>query len=229
MKILVVDDEQPLVKGIKFNLENEGYQVDTAFDGETALEKIQTGNFDLVVLDLMLPKLSGLEVCSRVREFSNIPIVMLTAKSQDADKVMGFEHGADDYLTKPFNIIELKVRIRAILRRANAAAKTAPETATMPAKHGIVLDFNSRNVLIDGREVELTSKEFDLLNLLIKNPGRVYSRDHMLNLVWGYEYPGDVRTVDVHIRRLREKIERNPAEPEYVITKWGVGYYFKDK
>lgn len=229
MKILVVDDEQPLVKGIKFNLENEGYQVDTAFDGETALEKIQTGNFDLVVLDLMLPKLSGLEVCSRVREFSNIPIVMLTAKSQDADKVMGFEHGADDYLTKPFNIIELKVRIRAILRRANATAKTVPEAATMPAKHGIVLDFNSRNVLIDGREVELTSKEFDLLNLLIKNPGRVYSRDHMLNLVWGYEYPGDVRTVDVHIRRLREKIERNPAEPEYVITKWGVGYYFKDK
>ena len=230
MKILVVDDEQPLVKGIKFNLENEGYQVDTAFDGETALEKIQTGNFDLVVLDLMLPKLSGLEVCSRVREFSNIPIVMLTAKSQDADKVMGFEHGADDYLTKPFNIIELKVRIRAILRRANAAAKIAPQqAATIPAKHGIVLDFNSRNVLIDGREVELTSKEFDLLNLLIKNPGRVYSRDHMLNLVWGYEYPGDVRTVDVHIRRLREKIERNPAEPEYVITKWGVGYYFKDK
>ena len=230
MKILVVDDEQPLVKGIKFNLENEGYQVDTAFDGETALEKIQTGNFDLVVLDLMLPKLSGLEVCSRVREFSNIPIVMLTAKSQDADKVMGFEHGADDYLTKPFNIIELKVRIRAILRRANAAAKIAPQqAATIPAKHGIVLDFNSRNVLIDGREVELTSKEFDLLNLLIKNPGRVYSRDHMLNLVWGYEYTGDVRTVDVHIRRLREKIERNPAEPEYVITKWGVGYYFKDK
>lgn len=228
MKILVVDDEQPLVKGIKFNLQNEGYQVDTAFDGETALEKIQTGQFDLVVLDLMLPKLSGLEVCSRVREFSNIPIIMLTAKSQDADKVMGFEHGADDYLTKPFNIIELKVRIRAILRRANAAPKPA-EPAPAPAKHGIVLDFNSRNVLIDGREVELTSKEFDLLNLLMKNPGRVYSRDNMLNLVWGYEYPGDVRTVDVHIRRLREKIERNPAEPEYVITKWGVGYYFKDK
>lgn len=228
MKILVVDDEQPLVKGIKFNLENEGYQVDTAFDGETALEKIQTGQFDLVVLDLMLPKLSGLEVCSRVREFSNIPIIMLTAKSQDADKVMGFEHGADDYLTKPFNIIELKVRIRAILRRANAAPKQT-EIAPASSKHGIVLDFNSRNVFIDGREVELTSKEFDLLNLLMKNPGRVYSRDNMLNLVWGYEYPGDVRTVDVHIRRLREKIERNPAEPEYVITKWGVGYYFKDK
>lgn len=230
MRILVVDDEQPLVKGIKFNLENEGYQVDTAFDGQTALEKIQTGNFDLVVLDLMLPKLSGLEVCSRVREFSNIPIVMLTAKSQDADKVMGFEHGADDYLTKPFNIIELKVRIRAILRRANATAKNvSAHPAATQAKHGIVLDFNSRNVIIDGREVELTSKEFDLLNLLVKNPGRVYSRDSMLNLVWGYEYPGDVRTVDVHIRRLREKIERNPAEPEYVITKWGVGYYFKDK
>lgn len=227
MKILVVDDEQPLVKGIKFNLENEGYQVDTAFDGETALQKIQTGQFDLVVLDLMLPKLNGLEVCSRVREFSNIPIIMLTAKSQDADKVMGFEHGADDYLTKPFNIVELKVRIRAILRRANAAPKQA--STQTHAKHGMVLDFNSRNVLIDGREVELTSKEFELLNLLMKNPGRVYSRDNMLNLVWGYEYPGDVRTVDVHIRRLREKIERNPAEPEYVITKWGVGYYFKDK
>ena len=230
MKILVVDDEQLLVKGIKFNLENEGYEVDACYDGEDALEHIKNGNYDLVVLDLMLPKMNGLEVCSKVREFSNIPIIMLTAKSQDADKVMGFEHGADDYLTKPFNIVELKVRIRAILRRSRNGTKAAPkEEPTTYEKAGICLDYNGRNVTIDGKEIELTSKEFDLLSLLMKNPGRVYSRDNMLNLVWGFEYPGDVRTVDVHIRRLREKIEKNPAEPNYVLTKWGVGYYFKDK
>ncbi|MGI6030237.1 MAG: response regulator transcription factor [Eubacteriales bacterium] len=233
MRILVVDDEQLLVKGIKFNLENEGYEVDAAYDGATALEMIQNNHYDLVVLDLMLPQLSGLEVCSRVREFSNIPIIMVTAKSEDADKVMGFEHGADDYLTKPFNIVELKVRIRAILRRSGSANNAARQQQSAKAdtyeKCGIALDYNSRNAIIDGREIELTSKEFDLLDLLMKNPGKVYSRDNMLNLVWGYEYPGDVRTVDVHIRRLREKIEKHPAEPELVMTKWGVGYYFKDK
>lgn len=227
MRILVVDDEKLMVKGIRFNLENEGYSVDAAYDGLEALNKIRGGNFDLVVLDVMLPELSGVEVCARVREFSSVPIIMLTAKSEDADKIMGLESGADDYLSKPFNIAELKARIRAILRRTAAANHQSPDNSFEAGK--IRLDYNSRNVYIEGNKVDLTTKEFDLLDLLIKNPGRVYSRENMLNIVWGYEYPGDVRTVDVHIRRLREKIEADPAQPEFVLTKWGVGYYFNDK
>jgi DNA-binding response OmpR family regulator len=227
MRILVVDDEKLLVKGIRFNLENEGYSVDAAYDGMEALQKIRGGNFDLIVLDLMLPELSGLEVCAKVREFSNVPIIMLTAKSEDADKIIGLESGADDYLAKPFNIAELKARIRAILRRASAAAHVNGDNSFEMGK--VRLDYNSRNVFIEGKKIDLTTKEFDLLDLLIKNPGRVYSRENMLNIVWGYEYPGDVRTVDVHIRRLREKIESDPAQPEFVLTKWGVGYYFNDK
>lgn len=227
MRILVVDDEKLLVKGIRFNLENEGYSVDVAYDGLEALGKIRGGNFDLVVLDLMLPELSGLEVCAKVREFSNVPIIMLTAKSEDADKIIGFESGADDYLAKPFNIAELKARIRAILRRSTIINHNNVENSFEAGK--IRLDYNGRNVYIQGKKVDLTTKEFDLLDLLVKNPGRVYSRENMLNIVWGYEYPGDVRTVDVHIRRLREKIEADPAQPEFVLTKWGVGYYFNDK
>lgn len=228
MKILVVDDEKLLVKGIKFNLENEGYQVDTAFDGKEALSKIQNEQYDLVLLDLMLPELSGLEVCAKAREFSNVPIIMLTAKSEDPDKIMGFESGADDYLTKPFNIVELKARIRAILRRSTSTQAAAKNSNSFD-NGTIRLDYNGRNAYVNGKKVELTSKEFDLFDLLVKNPGKVYSRESMLNIVWGYEYPGDVRTVDVHIRRLREKVEENPADPKFVLTKWGVGYYFDDK
>lgn len=222
-----MDDEKLLVKGIRFNLENEGYSVDAAYDGKEALQKIKGGNFDLIVLDLMLPEMTGLEVCAKVREFSNVPIIMLTAKSEDADKIIGFESGADDYLAKPFNIAELKARIRAILRRSNNVAHKGEQNSFEAGE--IRLDYNSRNAYIGGNKVELTTKEFDLLDLLVKNPGRVYSRENMLNIVWGYEYPGDVRTVDVHIRRLREKIEADPASPLFVMTKWGVGYYFNDK
>ena len=227
MRILVVDDEKLLIKGIRFNLENEGYSVDAAYDGLEALTKIKGGNFDLVVLDLMLPEMSGLEVCAKVREFSNVPIIMVTAKSEDADKIIGFESGADDYLAKPFNIAELKARIRAILRRSSTGANNRAQNSFELGE--VKLDYNSRNVYISDEKIELTTKEFDLLDLLIKNKGRVYSRENMLNIVWGYEYPGDVRTVDVHIRRLREKIEKDPAQPEFVLTKWGVGYYFSDK
>ncbi len=225
MKILVVDDEKLLVKGIKFNLENDGYTVDAAYDGEDALRIIRENKFDLILLDLMLPKIDGLEVCRRVREFSNVPIIMVTAKSEDTDKLIGFEYGADDYMTKPFNIIELKARIRAILRRAGQSDKK--DTGHVISRGTIEIDTVQRNVYVSGQAVILTVKEFDLLELFIKNPGRVYSRENLLNLVWGYEYPGDIRTVDVHIRHLREKIEANPAQPEYILTKWGVGYYFK--
>lgn len=227
MRILVVDDEKLLVKGIKFNLENEGYTVDTAYDGNEALSKIKAGNYDIIVLDLMLPEISGLNVCSRVREFSNVPIIMLTAKAEDADKIMGFESGADDYLTKPFNVAELKSRIRAILRRSGQ--NTAMRVDNKYEAGGITLDYNGRVAIIGEKRVELTIKEFDMLDLLMKNPGRVFSRENMLDIVWGYEYPGDVRTVDVHIRRLREKIEEDSAQPKFVMTKWGVGYYFSDK
>ncbi len=225
MKILVVDDERLLVKGIKFNLENEGYTVDVAYDGEEGLRRAREGEPDLIVLDLMLPKLDGLKVCQKLREFSNVPIIMLTAKTDDTDIILGFEFGADDYLTKPFNIMELKARIRAILRRASSAAE--PKDATQLSLGRLTIDYSSRNVFAEDRSVELTTKEFDLLDILMKNPGHVYSREKLLNVVWGYEYPGDVRTVDVHIRRIREKLERNPAEPEHIMTKWGVGYYFK--
>ena len=226
MKILVVDDEKTLVKGMKFNLENEGYEVECAYDGTSALELAREGRFDLILLDVMMPEMDGLEACMKIREFSNVPIIMLTAKSEDADKLMGFECGADDYLTKPFNILELKARIKAILRRSVKKAPAETQEKKVLKARDLELSFDSRRVFISGKEVNLTAKEFDLLELLMENPGKVYSREKLLDTVWGYDYPGDVRTVDVHVRRLREKIEVNPSEPKYIFTKWGVGYYF---
>lgn len=225
MKILVVDDERLLVKGIKFNLENEGYQVECAYDGAAAVELARSGNFDLIILDLMMPEIDGLEACMRIREFSNVPIIMLTARSEDTDKIIGFECGADDYITKPFNILELKARIRAMLRRASGGKQG--QAASLITVGDLTLDTEQRVAIRDGETVELTAKEYDLIELLMKNPRRVYSRENLMNVVWGYSYAGDYRTVDVHIRRLREKLERQPAEPEYILTKWGVGYYFK--
>ena len=222
-KILIVDDERVLVKGIKFNLEHEGYQVQDAYDGEEAVELAREGGFDLIILDVMMPKMDGLQACMRIREFSNVPIIMLTAKGEDTDKIIGFECGADDYLTKPFNILELKARVRALLRRAGAAQQQRSGNE-LTAGH-IILNTGERTASRDGVSVELTAKEFDLMELLMRNPGRVYSRENLLNVVWGYEYIGDFRTVDVHIRRLREKLELDPANPEYIRTKWGVGYY----
>ena len=225
-KILVVDDERVLVKGITFNLKNEGYQVETGYDGEEAVALAREGNFDLIILDLMMPKIDGLQACMRIREFSNVPIIMLTARSEDADKLVGFECGADDYITKPFNILELKARVRALLRRAGMAAQQKGGGGKLTMGH-ITLDADARAAWKDGQSVELTAKEFDLMELLLRNPGRVYSRENLLNVVWGYEYAGDYRTVDVHIRRLREKLELDPANPQYILTKWGVGYYLK--
>ena len=210
MKILVVDDEKVLVKGIKFNLESEGYQVETAYDGEAAVELARGGAFDLIILDLMMPKIDGLQACMRIREFSNVPIIMLTARSEDADKLVGFECGADDYITKPFNILELKARVRALLRRAGMAAQQKGGGGKLTMGH-ITLDPDARAAWKDGQSVDLTAKEFDLMELLMRNPGRVYSRENLLNVVWGYEYAGDYRTVDVHVRRLREKLELDPA------------------
>ena len=226
-KILVVDDEKVLVKGIKFNLENEGYQVETGSDGEEAVEKARVGQFDLIILDLMMPKIDGLQACMKIREFSNVPIIMLTARSEDADKIIGFECGADDYITKPFNILEVKARIRALLRRAGQTAQQE-KMANRLARGSIVIDTDERAAWKDGQPVDLTAKEFDLIELLLRNPGRVYSRENLLNQVWGYEYVGEYRTVDVHIRRLREKLEPDPANPEYILTKWGVGYYLSN-
>ena len=227
-KILVVDDEAVLVKGIRFNLQQEGYQVETGCDGEQAVELAREGSFDLIILDLMMPKIDGLQACMRIREFSDVPIIMLTAKSEDSDKLMGFACGADDYVTKPFNILELKARVRALLRRTAAAAVKQQETGELTVGH-IHLDPAERSAWKDGAPVELTAKEFDLMELLMRNPGRVYSRENLLNVVWGYEYVGDYRTVDVHIRRLREKLELDPANPEYIRTKWGVGYYLSSQ
>ena len=224
MKILVVDDEKTLVKGIKFNLENEGYQVECAYDGAAAVELARNNKFDLLILDVMMPEVDGLEACMRIREFSNVPIIMLTAKSEDADKLIGFECGADDYLTKPFNILELKARVRALLRRAAGVQRS--QGAILTAGE-LSLNTEERVAIRDGETVELTAKEYDLIELLMRNPRRVYSRENLMNVVWGYSYAGDYRTVDVHIRRLREKLEKNPAEPDHIMTKWGVGYYFK--
>lgn len=225
MKILVVDDEKLLVKGIKFNLENDGYEVQAAYDGEEAVELAKTGNFDLIILDIMMPKRTGLEACMMIREFSNVPIIMLTAKGEDMDKLIGFEQGTDDYLTKPFNILELKARIRALLRRSSPAE---PKEDTGRIVCGeLALDVSERNAYKNGKPVELTAREFDLMELMMKNPGHVYSRENLLDIIWGYEYQGEIRTVDVHVRRLREKLENVPAQPEYIMTKWGVGYYFK--
>ena len=221
MKILVVDDELLLVKGMKFNLENEGYTVETAYDGATAIDMAKSGGFDLIILDLMMPQVDGLTACMRIREFSNVPIIMLTARSEDADKIIGLESGADDYITKPFNILELKARIRALIRRSSMApaAPAEPDSGKLVRGH-IEIDPERRSAHRFGQNVELTLKEFDLIELLMRNPGKVYSREQLLDLVWGYDYQGDIRTVDVHIRRLREKLERNPAAPEYIITKW---------
>ena len=226
MKILIVDDEKLLVKGIKFNFEQDGYQVETAYDGEEAVKLARDKSIDLIILDLMLPKIDGLTVCQKVREFSNVPIIMLTAKSEDMDKIMGLEYGADDYLTKPFNILELKARVKAILRRSTSAGGDSRKNNVRIGD--IELDYNSRSVKVKGKHISLTAKEFDLIDLFATNPGRVYSRENLLDIIWGYDYPGDIRTVDVHVRRLREKIEPNPAEPTYIQTKWGVGYYFKE-
>ena len=223
-KVLVVDDEKLIVKGIRFSLEQDGMEVDCAYDGEEALQAAQSKEYDMILLDVMLPKLDGFEVCQQIRESSNVPIIMLTAKGDDMDKILGLEYGADDYICKPFNILEVKARIKAIMRRS---AKQAPkENKEKVFEFGdIRVDCESRRVYIKGKEVNLTAKEFDLLELLIFNPNKVYSRENLLNIVWGYDYPGDVRTVDVHIRRLREKIEGNPSEPKYIHTKWGVGYF----
>ncbi|EET60219.1 response regulator receiver domain protein [Marvinbryantia formatexigens DSM 14469] len=225
-QVLVVDDEKLIVKGIRFSLEQDGMEVDCAYDGEEALQMAKNKEYDMVLLDLMLPKVDGLSVCQQIREFSNVPIVMLTAKGDDMDKIMGLEYGADDYITKPFNILEVKARIKAIMRRTGKPAAAESRSRVVEAGD-LVLDCESRRVTIAGKEINLTAKEFDVLELLVFNPGKVYSRENLLDTVWGYEYPGDVRTVDVHIRRLREKIEENPSEPKYVHTKWGVGYYFQ--
>lgn len=225
MRILVVDDEKVIVKGIKFNFENEGYQVDTAFDGEEAVELVMTNSYDLVIMDLMMPKLDGLQACMKIREFSTVPIIMLTARSEDMDKIIGFEYGADDYVTKPFNILELKARVRAILRRSMQAS-LSEDNSKITIGH-ITLDTNTRLAESNGTIVELTGKEYDLIELMMKNPGRVYSRENLLDIIWGGDYQGDIRTVDVHVHRIRDKLERNPAEPERIMTKWGVGYYFK--
>lgn len=229
MKILVVDDEKVLVKGLKFNLEKEGYEVAVGSDGIQAVELARQERPDLILLDVMMPKVDGLNACMEIRSFSDVPIVMLTAKSEDIDKIMGFECGADDYVTKPFNILELKARIKALLRRSAGKGQGYhdPED-TIQAGH-IVLDRVSKDVKIEGLPVDLTAKEFSLLELLMSHPGRVYSRDQLLDQVWGYEYQGDDRTVDVHIRRLREKVELVPASPEYILTKWGMGYYFRSE
>lgn len=224
MKILVVDDEQVLVKGITFNLQNEGYEVDSAYDGTAAMDMARKGDYDLIILDWMMPGLSGSEVCMKIREFSDVPVIMLTARSEDTDKLMGFACGADDYVTKPFNILELKARIRALLRRSSPKRE---ERRSLLTVGDVSLDTQQRVAIRDGQHIELTAKEYDLLELLMKNPRRVFSREQLMDQVWGYTYAGDYRTVDVHIRRLREKLERTPATPVYIMTKWGVGYYFK--
>ena len=224
MKILVVDDEELLVKGIRFNLQNEGYEVITGSNGVEAVDLAQQAAPDLIILDVMMPEMDGMSACARIREFSNVPIILLTAKTDDMDKLMGFEHGADDYVTKPFNILELKARVRALLRRAGAHAETAANNLTIGS---ITLDLNARNAYSNGVLADLTAKEFDVIEFLMRNPNRVYSREALLDTIWTYEYRSDIRTVDVHIRRLREKLEENPADPQHIMTKWGVGYYFR--
>lgn len=225
-RVLVVDDEKLIVKGIKFSLEQEGLLVDCAYDGEEAVAAAKATAYDVILLDLMLPKLSGFEVCQQIREFSDVPIIMLTAKSEDIDKIMGLEYGADDYITKPFNILEVKARLKAILRRTKKQAEKG-ESGNSLEFGEIRLEKDGRRVFLKGQEINLTAKEFDLLELLMTNPNKVYSRENLLNIVWGYASSGDARTVDVHVRRLREKIEPNPSEPDYIHTKWGVGYFFK--
>lgn len=224
-RVLVVDDEKLIVKGIRFSLEQDGMEVDCAYDGEEALEKAKNGTYDIILLDVMLPKLTGFEVCQQIREFSGVPVVMLTAKGDDMDKILGLEYGADDYITKPFNILEVKARLKAIMRRTAPKEGKGDKTAVLESGE-MRVNREDRRVYIAGKEINLTSKEYEVLELLMANPGKVYSRENLLKSIWGADYPGDVRTVDVHIRRLREKIEGNPSDPKYVLTKWGVGYYF---
>lgn len=227
-KVLVVDDEKLIVKGIRFSLLQDGMEVDCAYDGEEAFNMAKANSYDMILLDVMLPKMDGFEVCQAIREFSDVPIVMLTAKDDDMDKILGLEYGADDYITKPFNILEVKARIKAIMRRTSP--ERAPQVQSSVIEKGdIKLDCDSRRLFINDNEINLTAREFELLEILIKNENKVYSRESLLKIVWGEDYPGDVRTVDVHVRRLREKIEANPSEPKYVHTKWGVGYYYNQK
>ena len=231
-RVLVVDDEKLIVKGIRFSLEHEDFEVECAYDGEEALEKVKEKPFDIILLDVMLPKLTGFEVCQQIREFSDVPIIMLTAKGDDMDKILGLEYGADDYITKPFNILEVKARIKAIIRRSGHSGQKQDENKNeqiQTENEAVRLDKDGRRAFIEGREVSLTAKEFELLEFLMNHPNKIYSRDKLLHEVWGEDYPGDVRTVDVHIRRMREKIETNPSEPKYLHTKWGVGYYFDIK
>ena len=227
-KVLVVDDEKLIVKGIRFSLLQDDMEVDCAYDGEEALNLAKSNAYDMILLDVMLPKMDGFEVCQAIREFSEVPIIMLTAKGDDMDKILGLEYGADDYITKPFNILEVKARIKAIMRRTSPA-KVVKEQTSVIEKGDIKLDCDSRRLFINDEEINLTAREFELLEILVKNENKVYSRESLLNVVWGKDYPGDVRTVDVHVRRLREKIETNPSEPKYVHTKWGVGYYYNQK
>jgi two-component system response regulator VicR len=224
-KILIVDDEPAIVKGLSFSLKQDGYEIDAAYDGEEAIEKFNSNPYDLIILDVMLPKLNGLGVLQRIRERSRVPVIMLTAKGEDMDKILGLDYGADDYITKPFNILELKARIKALFRRLSSSGS---KEEVINFKN-MEINLANRSVLIDGKDVNLTAKEFDLLQLFATNPGKVYSRENLLEIVWKYDYLGDLRTVDVHIRRLREKIEKNPSQPEFIFTKWGVGYYFADK
>ncbi|MBO5485561.1 MAG: response regulator transcription factor [Eubacterium sp.] len=230
-RVLVVDDEKLIVKGIRFSLEQDGFLVDTAYDGEEALESAKTNEYDVILLDVMLPKMTGFEVCQQIRDFSDVPIIMVTAKGDDMDKILGLEYGADDYITKPFNILEVKARIKAIIRRNSRKSRgeSGEESGKSSYDDQIRLDEEGRRVFIEGREISLTAKEFELLEFLMNHPNKIYGRDKLLHEVWGEDYPGDVRTVDVHIRRMREKIEKNPSEPIYLHTKWGVGYYFDVK
>lgn len=220
--ILVVDDEKLIVKGLRFSLVSDGHEVDTAYDGLEAVEKIKNNEYDIVLLDIMLPELNGYEVCQQVREFSDVPIIMLTAKGEEMDKILGLDYGADDYIVKPFNVLEVKARIKAILRRNNKNKGSKVITY-----EGLEINLENHRVKIDGKDVGLTTKEYDILILLISNPNKIYTRDQLLDIIWGETYTGDVRTVDVHVRRLREKIENNPGNPKYVYTKWGEGYYFR--
>ena len=226
-RILLVDDEPLILKGLKYSLEQEGYETDSAMDGEEALRKFEDGAYDLILLDVMLPKMDGITVCQRIREMSDIPIIMLTAKGEDMDKILGLEYGADDYMTKPFNILEVKARIKTIFRRVSASSQQQEQRVIRI--HDMDVNLIKRSVTLGGKDVKLTAKEFDLLQLFVTNPGTVFSRGQMLETVWKYDYAGDARTVDVHIRRLREKIERDPTKPEFIFTKWGVGYYFTDQ
>lgn len=226
-KVLVVDDEKLIVKGIRFSLEQDGMEVDTAYDGEEGLAAARRNDYDIVLLDVMLPKMNGFEVCQQIREFSDMPIIMLTAKGDDMDKILGLEYGADDYITKPFNILEVKARIKAIVRRNKRKAAAVPAAPKVITSGKMKLDVEAKRLYIDDSEIKLTVKEFDILKLLAENPGKIYSREQLLTIIWGSKYPGDARTVDVNVRRLREKIEENPAKPEYVHTKWGMGYYFQ--